>query len=132
MFKEEFVMDQAYMTYREIRIAENKKRRLKIVRRQRFMLGAVIAILAVIAAFIASTLVTEARSEAVKYKYYTSVTVHSGDTLESLADEYITEDYRDHTSYIREVCGINNLEDADSIVAGECIILPYYSEEFKK
>lgn len=124
-------MNQAYVAYREIRIAENKKRRLKIVRRQRIILGAVIAILVVLAAFLASTLVTEARSEEVRYKYYTPVMVHSGDTLESLADGYITDDYRDSASYIKEVCGINNLEDADSIIAGECIILPYYSEEFK-
>ena len=124
-------MTQAYVAYREIRIAENKKRRLKIVRRQRIILGAVIAILVVLAAFLASTLVTEARSEEVRYKYYTPVMVHSGDTLESLADGYITDDYRDSASYIKEVCGINNLEDADSIIAGECIIVPYYSEEFK-
>ncbi|SFP63837.1 hypothetical protein SAMN04487928_10542 [Butyrivibrio proteoclasticus] len=125
-------MDQVYMNYREIRIAENKKRRQKIVKRQRFILGAGISILIVMIACIASTLVSEARSEAVRYKYYTSVTVHSGDTLESLADEYITEEYRDQASFIREVCGINNLEDEDSIMAGECIILPYYSEEFKE
>ena len=38
-------MDAAYMAYREIRIEENRKRRLRIVRRQRIILALVIAII---------------------------------------------------------------------------------------
>ncbi|MBO6240884.1 MAG: hypothetical protein J6O61_08680 [Butyrivibrio sp.] len=125
-------MNEAYMTYREIRIAENKKRRLRIVRRQRITLAVIIAFITVLATLFTVSLVIEARSEAVKYKYYTSVMVHSGDTLESMAAGYITDEYKTSADYIREVCDINNMNDGDSILAGEYIILPYYSEEFKE
>ncbi len=81
------MMDSAYMAYRELRIAENKKRRLKTVRRQRIIMVLLIAILIAGIIFLTSRLVLEAHSETIDYKYYTTVDVHSGDTLASLSKE---------------------------------------------
>ena len=70
-------------------------------------------------------------------KYYTSITVQHGDTLSSIADRYlsdknISQEYKSADSYINEVCAINHLDEDDMIFAGENIIVPYYSYEFKE
>ncbi len=124
-------MDAAYMTYREMKIAKNKIRRERIVKRQRIALAAIVAVIIFTGCFIAATLMLHAHSEDMSYKYYTSITVESGDTLSSIADKYITGEYKDTRQYINEVCAINHLDEDGTIYAGENIIIPYYSEEFK-
>ena len=124
-------MDDAYMAYRELRIAENKKRRLKTVRRQRMILGIVIALFIALFTFLSVALLTKANAEDIRYKYYTTVTIGCGDTLETIAGNYISDEYRDMSSYICEVQSINHIEDKDVIHAGDNIIVPYYSSEFK-
>ena len=65
------------------------------------------------------------------FKYYTRVTVEVGETLWSLADEYIDYDhYKDKNKYIYEVQSINHLDDDCTITAGQTLIVPYYSEEY--
>ncbi|MBR1670830.1 MAG: LysM peptidoglycan-binding domain-containing protein [Butyrivibrio sp.] len=123
-------MDTAYMTYREIAIIKNKKRRERIVARQRLILFAVAAVLLFLFIFVGAVLMLEAKTGDVSYKYYRQITVHSGDTLCSIAGEYITDDYRNIEEYVAEVMSINHLEDADCIYAGESLIVPYYSREF--
>lgn len=66
-----------------------------------------------------------------EFKYYTSVTVEAGDTLWEIADGYINyEYYKTKDSYISEVRSINHLDEACSVMAGQTLILPYYSSEF--
>ena len=124
-------MDAAYTAYREIRIEENRKRRLRIVRRQRIILGLIIAVIVFAFAFLGTKLVLSAHSENIRFKYYTTITVHSDDTLGSIAGDYISSEYKDADSYIREVCAINNLNEEGRIYAGESLVVPYYSDEFK-
>ena len=124
-------MDAAYTAYREIRIEENRKRRLRIVRRQRIILGLIIAVIVFAFAFLGTKLVLSAHSENIRFKYYTTITVHSDDTLGSIAGDYISSEYKDADSYIREVCTINNLNEEGRIYAGESLVVPYYSDEFK-
>ena len=124
-------MDAAYSAYREIRIEENRKRRLRIVRRQRIILGLVIALVVFSFAFLCSKLVLSAHSDNGRFKYYTTITVHSGDSLGSIAGDYISSEYKDAGSYIREVCAINSLSEDGRINAGESLVVPYYSDEFK-
>lgn len=65
------------------------------------------------------------------FKYYTSVTVESGMTLWGLADEYIDYNYyKDRDSYIAEVKNINHLDEKGSLIAGQRLVLPYYSNEY--
>ena len=61
-----------------------------------------------------------------KYKYYTSVEIQKGDTLLSIADKYISADYKNKQAYIEEVLEINGLSD-DTIHAGQYLTVPYYS-----
>ena len=124
-------MDAEYTAYREMKIAENRKRRMKIVRRQRIALVIIISLVIAAATFLSVTFLSKASSEDVRFKYYTSVNVCGGDTLESISLKYISDEYKDMASYINEVRNINHLDEKDMIFAGENIIVPYFSSEFK-
>ncbi len=61
-------------------------------------------------------------------KYYTSVRIKYGDTLESIASEHMSPGYKDSAKYIKEIMKINRLNDT-TIHAGEYLTIPYYSYE---
>lgn len=63
------------------------------------------------------------------YKYYTEVRVDRGDTLWSIADRFMTEEYTSRRTYVREIQQINNL--GCELQYGERILVPYYSEDVK-
>ncbi|SDB09335.1 cell division suppressor protein YneA [Eubacterium oxidoreducens] len=58
-------------------------------------------------------------------KYYTSIIVTSGDTLWTIADEYMGNHYDQASDYIEEVVSINQLQ-SDTIHAGESLVIPYF------
>ena len=63
----------------------------------------------------------------VSYKYYTSIVIKKGDTLDSIAASHMTSQYSSRKKYVAEVCSINHLDDQSIIKAGNHIIVPYYS-----
>ena len=64
------------------------------------------------------------------YKYYTSITVSSEDTLWSIAEKYMDiEHYRTINDYILEVKTMNHLQ-SDVITYGEHLIIPYYMNSY--
>ena len=65
------------------------------------------------------------------YKYYTCVTVQAGETLWDIANVYISDEFSSIQKYIDEVKSINQLR-TDKIYAGEELIVPYYSLEYKR
>lgn len=94
-----------------------------------FIFGGIL--ISVIIGFILfGTIRTEAAPSDVTYKYYTSVSIQSGDTLWSIAKEYQTAECGDLTDYIEEICTLNHITD-DSIHAGQYLTIPYYSTECK-
>ena len=123
-----------YFSESEIRIRRNKARRQKIYRRQIMLLSLAIAFVVFTFVFLASSLMSNAQSdEAVfEYKYYKTVTVHADDTLWDIASaNYSSEHYSGMNNYIGEICNINSISDRDSLKAGESLVVPYYSTEFK-
>ena len=65
------------------------------------------------------------------FKYYTSVTVESGETLWGIADRYIDYDhYEDKDTYIAEIKKINHLDTDSTLRAGQFLVVPYYSAEY--
>ncbi len=65
------------------------------------------------------------------FKYYTRVTIGAGETLWELSDDYIDyEHYRDKSSYISEVQHINHIEEAEALMEGQVLVVPYYSAEY--
>lgn len=65
------------------------------------------------------------------YKYYTSIRVSGGDSLWSIASEYMNTGYADMNTCIEEIKQLNHLGD-DEIHAGEYLMIPYYSDEYKE
>ncbi len=106
--------------------------RLRRERRRRIVVS-MFAVLAVTCVLMAGTILySSIRTQAGNgFKYYTSVTVKSGDTLWNLADEYVDYNYyKDKNKYIAEVKSINHLDDNCTITAGQSLIVPYYSDEY--
>lgn len=69
------------------------------------------------------------QNEVTLYKYYKNVEIQCDDTLWDLAKENYDKDKQSIKEYMNEVKSINHLTD-DSIVAGNYIVLPYYSNTF--
>ena len=81
-----------------------------------------------LSAFYGSGLVSahdNVKDDPVRYKYYKSIQIHSGDTLWNIAEEYITEDYESVNDYITEVKKINKLS-SDKIQNSQYLTVPYY------
>ena len=118
----------------EIRIQRNKIRRRRIVRRQFILLGLSIALVIFLFAFVGTTVMSSAQSDEYEttFKYYKTITVHSNETLWSIADaNFSADNYDNLNEYIGEICSINGVSDPDMVKAGEAIVVPYYSAEFK-
>lgn len=117
----------------ERRIRNNKLRRNRQLRRHALIIICTFFMITFLSVFCFGTKAKAQSSDEaaqIKYKYYKSVLVESGDTLWAYAEEYADNDYYDsYDKYINEVIHINHLEDGD-ITSGKSIILPYYSYEF--
>lgn len=60
-----------------------------------------------------------------KEKYYTSIEIQPGDSLWSIASEYMSEEYESVQEYIEDIKELNGM-GTDEIHAGKFIIIPYY------
>lgn len=87
----------------------------------------------IICAFLFGGFYTSAQNNRIEepenYKYYKSITIESGDSLWSLAEEYMTDDYDSIDEYVQVLKTINNLHE-DKILAGQKIIVAYNDTEF--
>lgn len=59
-------------------------------------------------------------------KYFKCITIDSDDTLWSIAEENMSEEYSSINDYIDEVKSINNLI-GDKIYSGATLVVPYYA-----
>lgn len=71
------------------------------------------------------TTVNKADASTLNQKYFTCITIGCDDTLWTIANEYMTEEYSSIDAYIKEVKSINNLT-SDKINRGASLIVPYY------
>jgi len=111
----------------ERRIRMNKYRRQRELRRHIFIsiLTLCTAVILVSGIFSIQTDAKDA-SEAFEVKYYTSIMIENGDTLWTIASEYMGEHYESEEDYIKEVIHMNALRD-DTIYEGRHLIIPYYA-----
>lgn len=114
--------------------ARGRNSRMRRVRqlRRRIMLTAVTVCLSAVIGILGCSFLTEAQSgEAeVSYKYFTSIQIRPGDTLYSIASEYADEHYASVYAYMEEVCLTNHML-SEEISAGDYLVIPYYSTEFR-
>lgn len=121
------------MTDRELRIYKRALYRKRIMRRKLIMATVTVCLVAMLTISL-QTLISSANSgkEEIKFKYYTSIEVKYGESLWDIAGEFIdTEEYKNTGVYVAEVKSINHLNENGDIKAGQTLIVPYYSSEFK-
>ena len=126
--------DPVYFSKSEVRIRNNRIRRQRIVRRQIFLLSLTVALFIFTISFIFASLMADAQTETYQpeFKYYKTVTVHSNETMWDIASANYSEDhYSDINDYINEICSINSIGNANSLKAGEALVIPYFSKNFK-
>ena len=110
---------------REVRRAEIRR-----IRRKKAVLIAAVLLIVFISIF---TALAAKKTEAVGvplYKYYTTVEADRGDSLWSIASDYMTPGYKDCGELIDEIMAVNHLQ-GESIDVGQKLIVPYYSSEYK-
>lgn len=120
------------LTEREYRNYKRKVRRQRELR-NKIIFTVMSLIIIVTAVFAFQSFVSKAQEENpdVTYKYFTSLEIEQGDTLWNIAQEYIDYGYYDNVQeYVDEVLDINNMSD-DTIKAGQCIIIPYFSNIYQ-
>ena len=68
---------------------------------------------------------------------YKVVEIKYGDTLWSIAEEQFKNNrqtassYKGVRSYMKEVISLNDLNDGNYLLAGQKLIVPYYSSDYK-
>ena len=115
------------------RANESLMKREAVVRKQRSCLAVAIIIVVALGILLGTSMNALASSEkdiASYNKYYVSIRVESGDTLWTIADEYVDGFNLSKADYIAEVCQINGISE-NNIQAGDHIVVPYYSQEIK-
>ena len=108
-------------------------KREAVVRKQRGLLALVVIIVVALGILLGTSMNALASSEkdvASYNKYYVSIRIESGDTLWTIADEYVAGFNISKSDYITEICNINGISE-DNIHAGDYIVVPYYSQEIK-
>ena len=123
-----------YFSESEERIRRNRIRRQRIVRRQFIALACIVAIIIFTFCFSFTTILSGAEGEdhVTNYKYYKTVTVHSGDSVWSIASaNYDEQRYNSLNNYICEIYSINGIDSSSIVNAGETLIVPYYSTEYR-
>ncbi len=125
-------MRRAYNHNLSKEINEQLDRRAQIVRRERRFIALAAIIVIAFGILLGTSIKAFASSQnpAEYHKYYTSVRVESGDTLWTIADQYMTGCDMDKQSYIDEVCRLNGLTDG-RIHSGDYIVVAYYSTELQ-
>lgn len=91
------------------------------------------SVIIILCAMIGSNIAASGHSKAAQNastKYYTSIEIEKGDTLWSIAENYITPEYPNTQKYVEEIKEINHLGD-DDIHTGQYLMIPYFSSEDK-
>jgi len=112
---------------------ESLRKREAVVRRQRGILALTIILVIAFGILLGTSINALASSDkdiSSYNKYYVSIRVESGDTLWTIADEYIDGFNLSKNDYIAEVSQINQISE-DEIHAGDYIVVPYYSQDVK-
>ena len=125
-------MRKPQMTAREFQTYKRKLKRERELRNRLFLV--IITVFLILSGVIFYHSIQSQANEDIddiSFKYFSSIMVNYGDSLWSIAEEYSDEHYKSNTDYIAEIVKINHLSN-EEIIAGQHIIIPYYSKEFIK
>ena len=106
------------------------RRRRAEVRRQKLILSGVVIAAILFLSFTGGARLTFAKGGGNgirRVKYYRSVMIGCGDTIETIANVNYTNDWKDTESFIHEINVINHLDDGEELIAGNYLTVPYYT-----
>ena len=106
---------------------KGKSKATIIVRNRRIMLILLI-VFSIILGFAFFTNKADAESSREVYTYYTSYEIQPGDTLWSIADQFMGPDYTNKEDFIANIKAQNHLL-SDDITAGKYLVIKYSSYE---
>lgn len=116
----------------EERIKFNKaviRHRRAEVRRQKLILSGVIIAAVLMLTLSAGARLTFAKgggNSVKRAKYYKAVMIGCGDSLNKIADNMYTDDFKDIDSFKHEINKINHLDEDEELIAGNYLTIPYY------
>ncbi len=128
-------LQRTFVLYLEVLMKQKRRyknrRRTQLIMRKVF-LSASVLLISIGLAFVISVFFSSAKEKNTPtyYKYYTSITIKSGDTLDSIASHYVDNHFESSKHFINEIMIINGLTD-DMITSGMNLVIPYYSTEYK-
>ena len=122
------------MNYRNDDIYRHNKavirRRRAEVRRQKLILSGVLIAAVLILTFSLGARLTFAKSNndnsVRRVKYYKAVMIKCGDSMNKIAKDIYTDDFKDVDSFIHEIKVINHLDEDEELIAGNFLTIPYY------
>lgn len=111
--------------------AERRCRRYRRYRRYMatgFMAGVVTVMLVLVICFGLGSFYSSAQEEPESLKYYKSLEIKDGDSLWSIAEEYMNDNYESIYDYMAELVELNQLEDyeIDHLQEGDYLTVVYY------
>ncbi len=114
-------------SYSEYRILNNRMKRAVELRRHIILVSLVlISLIFVLTIFSVKSNASE-DPDSVEYKHYLSVEIMPGDSISSIADEYMSSGYSSVDSLVNEILYVNNLNETTVLISGNYLIVPVYS-----
>ena len=126
--------DSGYYNSGSLRRLKNRQRRERQLRRRVITALVMLCVIVILSMFVIFSFKSDASSDGghKQYRYYTSVSITRGDSVWSIADEYMDPmHYRDVASFARDIAHVNRISSDAKLMAGTSLIVPYYSDELK-
>ena len=126
--------DPRFYDKSRLRVINNRKRRERQLRRRIITFVVMMSVILFLGMFITMSFMSDASAskDHMKYRYYSSVTVTSGDSVWSIAEEHMDPlHYRNIESFVNDIARVNRISSDARLVSGTNLIVPYYSDELK-
>lgn len=118
------------MNDKELRAYRRAYRERKRIQKKCCFISFFVMLIVLISVSISTISSAHSEEESPKFKYYKQIEIQKDDTLWEIAKLNIDyEKYHKINDYIEEVKCINHLEE-DTLVQGQNLIIPYYSDLF--
>ncbi len=117
----------------DYKIKQNRaviRRRRAEVKRQKLLLAGILIAAVLILTFSTGARLTFAKisnNSVKRVKYYKAVMIKCGDSLNKIAEEMYTDDFKDISTYKHEINMINHLDEDEELIAGNYLTIPYYT-----
>jgi cell division protein YceG involved in septum cleavage len=115
-------------SFSEYRILNNRLKRAAELRRHIILVSLVLisSLIFVLTIFSVKSNASE-DPDSIEYKHYLSVEIMPGDSISSIADEYMSSGYSSVDSLVNEILYVNNLNETTVLISGNYLIVPVYS-----